>query len=45
VVGTWKGEFTHVPIPLAVRARKKLDPNGWLWNSVVGTTGQPADLG
>jgi len=44
VVGTWKGEFTHVPIPLAVRERKKLDPNGWLWSSVVASTGQPGDL-
>ena len=44
VVGTWKGEFTHVPIPLAVRSRKKLDPNGWLWSSVVASTGQPGEL-
>ncbi len=44
VIGTWKGEFTHVPIPLAVRARKKLDPHGWIWSSVVASTGQPVDL-
>jgi 6-phosphofructokinase 1 len=44
VMGTWKGEFTHVPIPLAVRARKKLDPHGWIWSSVVASTGQPTDL-
>jgi 6-phosphofructokinase 1 len=44
VVSTWKGEFTHVPIPLAVRSRKKLDPNGWLWSSVVASTGQPGEL-
>jgi 6-phosphofructokinase 1 len=44
VVGTWKGEFTHVPIPLAVRARKKLDPHGWIWSSVLASTGQPPDL-
>jgi 6-phosphofructokinase 1 len=41
VIGTWKAEFTHVPIPLAVRARKKLDPHGWIWSSVVASTGQP----
>ncbi len=44
VIGTWKGEFTHVPIPLAVRARKKLDPHGWIWSSVVASTGQPPNL-
>jgi 6-phosphofructokinase 1 len=44
VIGTWKAEFTHLPIPLAVRARKKLDPHGWIWSSVVASTGQPADL-
>jgi 6-phosphofructokinase 1 len=44
VVGTWKAEFTHLPIPLAVRARKKLDPHGWIWSSVVASTGQPTDL-
>jgi 6-phosphofructokinase 1 len=44
VIGTWKAEFTHVPIPLAVRARKKLDPHGWIWSSVVASTGQPVDL-
>jgi 6-phosphofructokinase 1 len=44
VVGTWKAEFTHLPIPLAVRARKKLDPRGWIWSSVLASTGQPADL-
>ena len=44
VVGTWKAEFTHLPIPLAVRARKKLDPCGWIWSSVLASTGQPADL-
>ena len=44
VVGTWKAEFTHLPIALAVRARKKLDPCGWIWSSVLASTGQPADL-
>jgi len=41
VVGLWNHQFTHVPIALATRARKKIDPEGWLWNSVLGSTGQP----
>jgi 6-phosphofructokinase 1 len=44
VLGVWHGEFTHVPIPLAVSARKKIDPEGPLWNSVLAATGQPRDL-
>ena len=42
VVGYWKNKFTHVPIPLAVSSRKKVDPHGFLWSSVLATTGQPA---
>ena len=40
VVGYWSGEYTHVPIPLAVHRRKRLDPTGWLWNNVLLATGQ-----
>ena len=41
VVGYWKNRFTHVPIPLAVSSRKKIDTNGFLWDSVLAATGQP----
>ena len=44
VVGFWNHQFTHVPIPLAVSARKSIDPEGGLWSSVVATTGQPGDM-
>jgi 6-phosphofructokinase 1 len=44
VVGYWRGEFTHVPIPLASSKRKQIDPDGWLWSSVVASTGQPRSL-
>jgi 6-phosphofructokinase 1 len=44
IVGHWRGEFTHVPIPLAVSRRKQIDPDGWLWSSVVASTGQPGSL-
>jgi len=43
-VSFWRNEFTHVPIPMAVSQRKKIDPNGFLWSSVVASTGQPMDL-
>jgi 6-phosphofructokinase 1 len=44
VVGHWRNEFTHVPIPLATRERKKVDPGGWLWRAVLAATGQPARM-
>ena len=44
VVGFWNHQITHVPIPLAVLDRKKIDPEGSLWSSVLASTGQPHDL-
>jgi 6-phosphofructokinase 1 len=44
VVGYWTNEFTHVPIPIATSKRKKLDPKGWVWNSVLTATGQPREM-
>lgn len=41
LVGSWNRRFIHVPIPTAVSKRKKIDPSGSLWNSVLATTGQP----
>ncbi|RNC68245.1 MAG: ATP-dependent 6-phosphofructokinase [Desulfuromonadales bacterium] len=44
VVGFWNHQITHVPIPLATRQRKKIDPDGWLWSSVLASTGQPREM-
>jgi 6-phosphofructokinase 1 len=44
VVGFWNHRFTHVPIPLAVSERKKIDPEGALWSAVLASTGQPRDM-
>ena len=44
VVGFSHGTFTHVPIPLAVSGRKKVDPDSGLWSSVLSTTGQSSEL-
>jgi 6-phosphofructokinase 1 len=40
VVGNWRRQFTHVPIPMAVAARRKIDPEGRLWSNVLSCTGQ-----
>lgn len=41
LVGFWKSAYAHIPIELTVRQRKKIDPNGALWMSVLESTGQP----
>jgi 6-phosphofructokinase 1 len=41
VVSFWNHQFTHVPISLAASQRKKIDPEGALWSSVLASTGQP----
>jgi 6-phosphofructokinase 1 len=41
VVGFWNHQFTHVPMSLAASQRKKIDPEGTFWNSVLASTGQP----
>lgn len=44
LVGHWNNQFTHVPIPMAVQSRKKVDPQGKLWASVLASTGQPINM-
>ncbi|MBO4648947.1 MAG: ATP-dependent 6-phosphofructokinase, partial [Lentisphaeria bacterium] len=34
LVGHWSDTFTHVPIEMAIKERKKIDPNGSLWRCV-----------
>ena len=41
IVGYINRYFVHVPISLAISKRKKIDPNGHLWQTVLETTGQP----
>lgn len=44
MVGYWNQHFTHVPLGLAVGGRKQLEPQGHLWQHVLGCTGQPESL-
>jgi 6-phosphofructokinase 1 len=44
LVSFWNEKFTHVPIIQAVSQRKSIDPEGWLWSSVLASTGQPRNL-
>jgi 6-phosphofructokinase 1 len=40
VVGYWNQYFVHIPISLTVLKRKKVDPEGHLWQTVLEITGQ-----
>lgn len=44
VVGFWNHQFVHVPISLATSQRKKINPDGRLWSSVIASTGQPRKI-
>jgi len=44
VIGLWNGHFVHVPMEKATATRKRIDPAGALWNSVLDNTGQPAKM-
>lgn len=40
VIGNWNQHFVHIPIDLVTMRRKRVDPNGDLWQTVLDTTGQ-----
>ena len=42
VIGFLHERFIHVPIELLATHKKRLDPEGGWWRSVLATTGQPA---
>jgi 6-phosphofructokinase 1 len=44
VVALINNRFVHVPMERAVEDRKRIDPAGSVWQSVLDNTGQPASL-
>ncbi|MDD5351217.1 MAG: ATP-dependent 6-phosphofructokinase [Chthoniobacteraceae bacterium] len=42
LIGRWHGRYVHMPIDLVTHGRRKVDPQGELWQSVVEITGQSA---
>lgn len=44
VIGQLHDQFIHVPIELLGAHRKRVDPHGAEWRSVLATTGQPAQF-
>lgn len=41
LIGLWHGIYVNLPIDVAIGSRKKVEPESYLWRSVVGATGQP----
>jgi 6-phosphofructokinase 1 len=44
LIGLWHGAYTHVPLELASRERKHIDPESELWRCVIGATGQQISM-
>lgn len=44
LIGYWNDRFTLVPMNLATGQRKQIDPQGEIWQRVLGTTGQPVRM-
>ncbi len=44
IIGLWNG-FIHLPIPLATGQRQYINPDGFIWNCVISSTGQPKRWG
>lgn len=42
LISLWNNHYVHVPIPLSICHRKKIDPCGGLWRAVLESTGQPS---
>jgi 6-phosphofructokinase 1 len=45
LIGRWHGRFVHVPMTVATRESRRVDPGGDLWTSVIESTGQPRSFG
>ena len=41
IIGNWNARFIHLPMDIIKVGRKKIDPKGTLWQSVLLSTGQP----
>jgi 6-phosphofructokinase 1 len=44
IIGNWNEYFTLLPIPIAVKQRKKVNLESDLWRSVLDATGQPETM-
>jgi len=42
IIGFWNNFFVHVPMPVTAAERKRVDPHGKIWQTVLESTGQGA---
>lgn len=42
IIGFWNNFFVNVPMPLTASERKRVDPHGKIWQTVLESTGQGA---
>lgn len=40
LLGSWNNHFVHIPMSASAGKRKKINPKGKLWLSILGATGQ-----
>jgi len=40
IIGHWNNFFVNVPIPMTAGKRKRVNPDGKLWQTVLEATGQ-----
>jgi 6-phosphofructokinase 1 len=44
LVGRWHDTFVHIPLNLVTSGRRKIEPDGDIWRSVLEGTGQPVRM-
>jgi 6-phosphofructokinase 1 len=44
VVGRWHGHYVNLPMRVVTARRRKVNPHGDLWVTVLEATGQPAEF-
>lgn len=44
IVGLWNNTFIHIPMSAVISQKKRLDPSGSEWFTVLESTGQPTSM-
>src|SRR6516162_9085059 len=44
LIGRWHSTFVHIPFGLVTQGRRRVDPDGDLWQAVLECTGQPVRM-
>ena len=42
MIGLRHGAIIHVPLPMVIGQKRRVDPHSELWTNVLASTGQPA---